>query len=107
MIMNKSNVSLTKTCSSCGLQKPLSAFLQLSSQSSATYGNICSACRKTNAENVATPKEAEEESTTSKTGLKIDAKTKVKSELDKLEFIKQVEENYHEERDKNTEKLSN
>lgn len=103
--MSNSNASLTKTCISCGLQKPLSAFLQISGSQGATYGNTCSSCRKTNIEKVETPKEPEE-STTSTTGVKIDSKTKVKAEFDKREYRKQVEEDYFEERDKKDEKLT-
>lgn len=36
--------SLTRNCSACGIEKPLSAFLYLTSQGTA-YGTICAACR--------------------------------------------------------------
>ena len=94
--MNKSGTNLTKLCSSCGQRKPLSAFLQVAGSHS--YGNICASCRKT-----ALADEGREESTRSTTGAKIDAKTKVKEAADKREALKQIEENYFDERDQKEE----
>src|SRR5579885_705059 len=101
--MNKTNTSLTKTCSSCGQQKPMSAFLQLAGPQGTTYGSVCASCRKSNAEKPSLPKELEG-TITSGTWTKIDSKTKVKAEIDKRELRKQVEEDYFEERDKKDEK---
>ena len=97
--MNKPDITLTKICSNCGQRKPLSAFMQ--QVGSHSYGNICSACRKTVLEN---PPKDTEESTRSTTGLKIDAKTKVKDAADKREALKQIEESYIDEREKQEEK---
>jgi hypothetical protein len=36
---------LIRTCNACGIEKPLSAFLQLGGVQGASYGNICAACR--------------------------------------------------------------
>jgi hypothetical protein len=36
---------LTRTCNACGIEKPLSAFLQLGGTQGASYGTLCSACR--------------------------------------------------------------
>jgi hypothetical protein len=97
------NISLTKTCSVCGQQKPLSAFLQLAGPKQGTvYGNICSACRKTQVENAA-PREPEEE-TKSTTGVKIDGKAKVQTEVENRELRKQADEDYFEKRDEKDEK---
>lgn len=98
--MNKSNISLIKTCSSCGQQKPLSAFLQVAGAEANSYGNICSACRKTNSEKTPSAKETEE-GTTSTTELELNSKTKLKSDIDKGKLRKQTEQAYFEERDKN------
>ena len=46
--MEKIN-SPTKTCSSCGLKKPLSAFIQVSGPQGRHYGNICATCRSKDA----------------------------------------------------------
>ncbi|MFZ2314756.1 MAG: hypothetical protein WAW86_03720 [Gammaproteobacteria bacterium] len=89
--------TLTKTCTSCGIEKPLSAFLLLTKQGT-VYGSICASCRQA-------PKSKEyEDSTTSKTGLKIDTKSRIHTEIDKKEKFDQVEEEYYEERDENEEK---
>jgi hypothetical protein len=53
---NSDHNTLSKNCSSCGLQKPLSAFLQISGPEGATYGTICSSCQKTNLTASKTPK---------------------------------------------------
>jgi hypothetical protein len=99
--MGKSN--LTKTCSSCGLQKPFSAFLQLAGPQGATYGNLCASCRKTNMDKAAASKEGEE-STTSTTGHRIGTKERIQAEIDNKERFKKTEERYHEDRDKNAER---
>lgn len=101
--MNKSQHMLTKTCSNCGLQKPLSAFLEMSgTKGGAVYGNICSSCRKTAKDKL---KNSEREShSTSSTGLGIGYKEKVKDDIVKKQRHQEVEERYHEERDKQEEK---
>ncbi|OGT58331.1 MAG: hypothetical protein A3F14_03435 [Gammaproteobacteria bacterium RIFCSPHIGHO2_12_FULL_43_28] len=96
--MNKA--MLMKTCSICGLQKPLSAFLQVTGPEGTNYGNICAACRKTQPEK---PTE-NEEATSSTTGHKIDAKAKARGDIDKKQQLEKVEELYHEDRDKVSEK---
>src|SRR3990167_930175 len=97
--MNKSSSSLTKICSNCGLQKPLSAFLELTGPHGASYGNVCANCRKTVIEQA--NKTESEESTTSTTKVRIDSKTKVQSDFDKKEFLETQKENYDEERKEN------
>jgi hypothetical protein len=89
--------TLIKTCNSCGLPKPLSAFLQLSTTNQVIYGNTCSACRKANKDKPTTPV-TEEGSTSSKIGLKIDAKTKVKSDRDRKLFHEHIQEVFEKER---------
>jgi hypothetical protein len=98
--MNKPNTPYTKICSNCGQKKPLSAFLQVAG--SHNYGNICSACRKTTLEDQG---KEQEEGSKSTTGLKIDAKTKVKNAADNRKAFIQAEEEYSEERDKMEEKF--
>ncbi|VVC75127.1 hypothetical protein AQUSIP_04030 [Aquicella siphonis] len=101
--MSKTHISLTKTCASCGEQKPLSEFLQLAGAQGTTYGNICASCRKTQMEKDAGHKDTDEV-TTRTTGVKIDSKAKVKGDIDKLEFRKQMETEYFDEREKTEEK---
>lgn len=95
--------TLTKTCSSCGLQKPLSAFLEMAGPQGTTYGNICATCRKANRDKASASKEREED-TTSETGFSIGNKEKAKSDSDKRKLRHDTEESYHEERDKKEEK---
>lgn len=94
------NQTLTKVCSSCGQQKSLSAFLQLSGEGT-IYGNICSDCRKAGLDK---PKETKEESTRSTTGNKIDAKAKVQREIDQRNIRNQLTEQYEEEKEKKEKK---
>lgn len=88
--------SILKTCSSCGQQKPLASFLQLSGPERGTYGHVCASCRGSQAQQKI---EIEEGSRTS-TGFKIDAKAKVQADTDKKTQFDTVEEEYYEERDK-------
>lgn len=96
---NTTPPTFTKTCSSCGLEKPLSAFLELSGDHAGTYGNVCGTCRKTSMDKMK-PKDAEG-SSRSGTGRKVDSKTKIASDIDKQESLQREEEEYHEERDEN------
>jgi len=97
--MNKPQ--LTRTCSSCGQIKPLSAFLQLSGSAGATYGTICSTCRSTQAAAKQTPPKESEEQTTSTTGAKIDAKVRLQTEIDKIKnFQRTTDLNLQEKKKK-------
>lgn len=94
--MSKPTPALTKTCTSCGQQKPLSAFLQFAGTLGATYGSICASCRKT--ESQVKPKDIEE-STRSSTGAIIDSKLKVKDAQDKRTRWQQIEDEFFENRE--------
>lgn len=99
--MKHDKPALIKTCTSCGIQKPLSAFLLLSGTGGAIYGDICSACRQAN-------KGKKGKETTEKTettsGITIDSKVKVQMDIDKRKQHQELEEDYHEERDEIAEK---
>lgn len=73
--MEKPN-QLTRTCTVCGLKKPLSAFLQLSASQGTHYGNICADCRSKQARSGAKPL-AEEEWSKAGTGARIGAKERL------------------------------
>lgn len=91
--------NLTKTCINCGLHKPLSAFLEMSSSEGTVYGNICSTCRKTALEEMEKRKKADAEgSSTSESGKKIDGKMKVQTTADNRDLINRTNEEYHAER---------
>jgi len=95
--------SLTKTCASCGQEKPLSAFMQIGSLHGSIYGNICATCRKTNMNKKAGGQD--DDRTTSKSDHAIDSKVKVAAEIDKKERFKEAEELYHKERALEEDKL--
>lgn len=94
--MDKPN--LVKTCSSCGLQKPLASFLQFAGSESASYGNICADCRKAHIDNEI-EKEPDEFSTNT-SGYKIDSKAHLHGEIEKKEHHHKVEELNKTEHDK-------
>lgn len=94
---NENQSTLSKTCASCGLQKPLSAFLQITATAGASYGNICSVCRKAGL-GVKSTRIESDDSTTSISGNKIDAKTKIHSDIDKKQEKDRITEEYHEDR---------
>lgn len=96
--MTKPTSTPTKTCSACGIEKPLSAFLHMSGKESGSYGSVCATCRGANRDQ-GKSKDIEEGSRTSTT-VTIDTKSKVKGEQDTEKHLNKVEEDYHEERDK-------
>jgi hypothetical protein len=78
------HIQLTKTCINCGLQKQISAFLQISGPEGTSYGNICSTCRGSAVgKTVVIPESEEHHSSSGATGLKIDSKTKVHIDTEK------------------------
>ena len=85
---------LSKICFNCGLQKQLSAFLQISGPEGSSYGNICSTCRGSGLgkEIVIPEKENEERHSSSSTGLKIDAKTKVHLDIENKQRVQSQKE---------------
>ena len=103
--MDKPITPLTKTCSICGQQKPMAAFLQLAGAQGTTYGNICSTCRQAGLDKKVEPKEADER-TRSTTGKTIDNKAKVQVETDIKQLRKETEEQYFEELDEEIEQQS-
>lgn len=73
---------LTRTCSSCGLEKPLSAFLHLTSQGTA-YGTICSACRGKGIKETSPKKVHEDDHGSTSSTMKIGVKQLIEIELEK------------------------
>jgi hypothetical protein len=89
----KKNIPIVRTCLACGLEKPLAAFLQLSGTQGTVYGNICSSCRSSEAKSKAVvPKQETDETGRTGVGSRIDAKTKVKTEIIQKTIIKQAKE---------------
>lgn len=84
----------SRTCSICGLKKPLVAFLELASHK---YGDICDACRGSQQRKT---QEDPSEKSGGTTRLQIDNKTRVQLDRDKKAQLKQATEKDHEEKTK-------
>ena len=92
---------IAKTCINCSLQKPISAFLQITGPHGTSYGNICSTCRGSGLGKKLVIPVAEDTSTSSSaTGLKIDAKSKMQADLEKKEAVEKKQEEDKKEREK-------
>lgn len=106
--MTNKPTQLTRTCSACGIQKPLSAFMQLGGPSGAGYGLICSTCRSTQS-GKAQDTSKEEHSGFTTFGLKIDKNARLRAEIEKNTFIQKQKESTQKETEKRekitTEKL--
>jgi hypothetical protein len=84
---------LSKVCINCSLQKPLTAYLQITGPQGSTYGNICSTCRGSGlGKKVVIPVHEDTGSSSSSTGLKIDAKAKLQADLEKKEVLEKRRE---------------
>src|SRR5688572_1573377 len=81
------STQLTKTCLTCGTEKPLTAFLQLTGAEGSSYGSICATCRGTSAESPPVVIEKEEDPSRSSGGFRIGAKEKVFLEKTQKEFL--------------------
>src|SRR3990167_5377681 len=95
--MAKNNLS-TRVCTSCGLKKPLSAFLQISGREGTRYGSICSTCRGTGVKEKTTT-DARDDSQGSSTQLKnrIGAKEKIYAEMEQKRQLDTLKELYRED----------
>lgn len=94
--MNKPN-QITRTCSSCGLEKPLNAFLQLTDTRGTTYGSICVTCRSEGKGEKVEKKQTEEEGKTTPSGARIGAKEKIYAEEEKKRSLKNLKELYRKD----------
>ena len=85
---------LNRTCLSCGLEKPLAAFLQISGTQGTVYGNICSTCRSTGAKSkTIVPKtDIDDEEGSESSGYRIDNKMKVQEEIERKRLDKKTKE---------------
>jgi len=94
-----------KTCISCGLPKPTSAFLEISGPQGTHYGNICATCRgATASQKIIIP--AETDSTErGASGYRIDNKAKVYIDKEKHKVQAHKEEEKHRHRLDTEEKL--
>ncbi len=99
LMVKDSNIS--KTCISCGLEKQLAAFLQINGPEGSSYGNVCSTCRGSGLGKVIViPEQDDERHSSSSTGLKIDAKSKIHIDIEKKQTVKNKQELDIEEKKK-------
>lgn len=93
--------TLHKTCISCGLQKPITAFLQISGPNGTIYGNACSTCRGSGAGKVISiPDHNSDDERSGSTGIVIDAKTKTYIENEKKQKTQRIKDGRLKEREK-------
>jgi hypothetical protein len=85
----------TRKCTSCGQEKPLTAFLVLQKDQTKTYGNICATCRSA-------ASSTERDRSTQKR-LSIDNAAKVLAELEQKLFLEKKEELAKEAQEKRNE----
>lgn len=78
-----------RICTSCGLSKPLSAFLYISSTRGTTYGSICSSCRSIQIARKEQLQQGDDDTGPSKPELRIGAKEK---RFQEKEWARKVEE---------------
>src|SRR3990167_7374031 len=91
---------LTRICTACGMEKPLSAFLQITGAQGTTYGNICSTCRGTGAKEKSSVPALEEEQSSTSSGIRIGSKQKVEIEKEKKRELDELKQHYVEEEKK-------
>jgi len=88
---------LTRTCSACGIEKPLSAFLYLSSQHGTAYGSICSTCRSKGITEQKQKKAPEEEHGSTRAGMQVGVKQLIEIERQRKQEIEKRKVGYEEE----------
>lgn len=94
---------LTRVCAACGIEKPLSAFLQISGKQGNTYGNICATCRR---QGKTAPGTQEDDAGGGRSvGHRIGTKEKVYAETETKRQIKDLKELYRQEINKKEERL--
>jgi hypothetical protein len=91
---------VTKSCVICGLEKPLTAYLQITGPQGSSYGNICSTCRGSGHGKKVVIPHVDDEHSSSSTGLKIDAKKRLKVEIDHKLKLEQTRDLDHKEKQK-------
>lgn len=92
--MSKNN--LTRVCPSCGLEKPLSAFLQITGRQGTTYGTLCASCRSMGMKEKASATPDDERTGTS-SGMRIGAKERL--EIEKKQKLDLTERQQRQEKE--------
>ncbi|HSW70113.1 MAG TPA: hypothetical protein VLI69_08210 [Gammaproteobacteria bacterium] len=106
--MNKQTI-LTRICTTCGIEKPLSAFLYLSSKQGATYGQICASCRgagqKEKISSLPPNEDEDEHGGETSSGARMGAKQLLEIELQKKQELKENKD-WREKKAKKREQIS-
>lgn len=87
---------LTRTCTICGIEKSLSAFLYISGTQGTIYGSICSSCRSSGAKEKTISVHDDGRSSTS-AGMRIGAKERL--EIEKKQLQEQQERQEKQEKE--------
>lgn len=88
---------LTRVCNACGIEKPLSAFLQLSGAHGTSYGKICAKCRAMSKVEKPVSTATEEERSTEPSGAGIRGKEKIYADIKRDQKIHTLKELYRRE----------
>lgn len=83
----------TRICTACGIQKPLTAFLHLTSKLGTAYGSICSTCRGKGIKEEVKKLISDEEKSSTTSSLRIGMKQLVEIELQKKREQKDRQDN--------------
>lgn len=92
-------IQLTRVCSSCGVRKPISAFLQLTGLKGTLYGQICASCRSQQAANKTTLKKEDDE-----TGSRREVKLRLGA-AERLEIARKQEQQFKSKEEAQKEEL--
>ncbi len=95
-MMENLTSQLTRTCIACGIEKPLSAFLQLDKQGT-SYGKVCAKCRSQGKTGKPVPATADEERSTAPSGIGIRGKEKIYVDTKREQKIHSLKELYKKE----------
>lgn len=90
---------LTRTCASCGIDKPLSAFLEISSSHGSRYGQICATCRAAG-KGVPHHKTSDDETVTVPSGARLGSKERVFIEKEQKRQVKDLKDLFKKEAQK-------
>ena len=87
--MKNNHTQLTRTCASCGISKPLAAFLHISPTQGTFYGTICSDCRGIESRAKSTDTQSEDERSSTASGVRIGTKEKVRIEKEQKRTLEE------------------
>ena len=93
---------LTRTCPVCGLEKPLSAFLQMTGAQGTTYGMVCATCRS-EGKTLKSNTTAEDPTGNSPAGQRIGTKERIFATREEGQRLKNIKDLFIKETKKHSE----